>query len=115
MSFPRRFKPLIETELKDVDKPDYAWLVYAVCAAQEKSCGWGGWIIDSVYQNAPELKATTKRDKLLPGDYSAKCPRCHRPLYRTGAQLRFEPSLDQTPIHGVEGVDYQAHPVEYHD
>ncbi len=115
MVFPRRFQALIETTLDDVPKPDYAWLVYAVCAAKEKSCGWQGWIIDAVYQYSLELRKATGRDKLLPANYEARCPRCNLPLFRTSANLRFEPSPDQTRIGGVAGVDYEVAPIEYFD
>jgi hypothetical protein len=115
MAFPRRFKDLIEITLEQVEKPTYAWLVYAVCATEPQSCGWQGWIIEAVYQYSPELRLTTRRDKLLPADTSARCPRCNLPLFRTSASLRFEPSRDQTWIGGVAGVDYEVAPIEYCD
>jgi hypothetical protein len=115
MAFPRRFQALIETTLEEVDKPDYAWLMYAVCAVTRESCGWQGWIISAVYQYSPELLMATGRDKLLPADYEARCPRCNLPLFGTSAKLRFEPSRDQTPIGGVAGVDYEVAPIEYCD
>ncbi len=114
MAYPRKFNPLLDIELPDIDRPDYAWLVYAVCACSKKACGWGGWIIDAVYQYSPELQTTTRRDKPLPALTLQKCPLCGRDLFRTAADLRFEPSLDQTPI-SVPGVDYRVVPMEFED
>jgi hypothetical protein len=115
MPFPRKFQGLIEATWDDVVRPDYAWLVWAVCAAKQRSCGWAGWVIESIYRKSPELLATTGRDELLPADYDWKCPRCKLPLFRTGVILRFEPSEDQTSIVGEPGVDYEELPITYTD
>jgi hypothetical protein len=115
MPFPRKFQPLLELELPDVDRPDYAWLVYSVCACTPDACGWGGWVLDGAFQKlSPEIRATRRQDKVLPGIYHPGCPRCGKPLFRTGADLRLEPSLDQTPAL-IPGVDYQVVPMEYED
>jgi len=90
---PRKYP---EITLSDVDRPDYSWLTYSVCVGGKRSCGWEGWILEAIYQKDPELKQETNRDKLLPSDSSYRCPRCRNSLYRTGAQLRFEVSEDQS-------------------
>src|ERR1700689_2519190 len=92
---PTTFRKLKNITLDDVDRPDYAWLAYAVCAGEDGSCGWGGWIIESIYQFSAASRDATGRDKLLPADYDWKCPRCKRSLYRK-ARLRFIPSEDQS-------------------
>ena len=38
MAFPRKFKHLLEIELKDVETPDYVWITYAVCAVEKDAC-----------------------------------------------------------------------------
>ncbi len=113
MPFPRKFKPLLDLELPDVDRPDYAWLVYAVCACSKDACGWGGWMIDTVRQISREHGKT--RDKPLPAVTLQTCPNCGRDLFRTGAELRFEPSIDQTPLDRIPGVDYQVAPMKFED
>jgi hypothetical protein len=52
MGFPRKFKELLEIDLSDVDRPDEAWLTYAVCATEKNSCGWGGWMLEDIRNNA---------------------------------------------------------------
>lgn len=47
MSFPEKFRALIELREEQVTVPDYVWLAYAVCAVEWESCGWRGWIIES--------------------------------------------------------------------
>jgi hypothetical protein len=114
MPFPRKFKSLLELELTDLDKPDYAWITYVVCACSKKACGWGGWILEALYQDAPELRQTTRQDKLLNAPYRDRCPRCRRVLFRT-VSLRFEPSANQVPPWGRPGIDYQAASIQYED
>ncbi len=115
MAFPRKFQPLLDIELSDVDRPDYAWLVYAVCACSKDACGWGGWMIDAVCQISSESRATTGRDKYLDAVTLQTCPNCGRDLFRTNAELRFEPSIDQTSLEPIPGVDYEVMPMEFED
>lgn len=115
MLFPRRFQQLLETQLDDLDVPDYAWLRYSVCATEPESCGWAGWTIEAVYHKTGEVLPTGTGDKLLSALDAQVCPRCGRPLFRTAAGLRLEPSADQQEIHGVPGVDYEVVPMEYTD
>lgn len=113
MGFPRKFKERLELELKDLERPDYLWLTYAVCGVEKESCGWEGWIVESVTTKAEEDQPTGKWKRPLPiRDYD--CVECGRPLFRTGASLRFEVSADQTP-HWVLGVNYEAEEMEYDD
>ena len=115
MAFPKKFKHLIEIENKDVETPDYVWLVYAVCAVEQDSCGWGGWIIDAPFQgDREELSDSHRRQNSCPADYMFQCPTCRKHLFRTSAQLRLEPSKDQTPA-WVEGVLSVSSPIEYED
>lgn len=111
MPFPAKFKSLLETELSDVDRPDYAWLTYAVCATTTKACGWGGWILEAVFREVDPPAAAF--DGLLPADTRCKCPRCGRKLFRTSASLRFDRSSDQRHVHGEPGIDYRVVPMEY--
>ena len=113
MPFPRKFKKILETELKDVESPDYIWLAYAVCALEKQSCGWGGWIIEAAFKKSKEQHATSTGDKLL-NVVEQVCPQCGKQLFNTAASIKYEPSKDQTePL--VEGVDYEVLPMEYED
>ena len=106
MAFPRKFKHLIEIELEDVDTPDEVLLTYAVCAIEKDSCGWGGWYIEWASSN--EIgKTISAMDEQI-------CQKCGKPLYRTGASIKFKPSDDQTP-EWQEGVNYESAPIEYED
>ncbi len=113
MGFPRKFKALLETKLNDVESPDYLWLTYAVCAMSTDACGWGGWIVDGAFKKTDEKHPTGTGDKLLNTACEAKCPQCGKDLFRTEASVRYEPSEDQTPVHGLPGVDYDVSPIEY--
>ena len=112
--FPRKFKQLLELETKDVETPDYVWLVYAVCACDRDSCSWGGWIIEAAFKITGQKHHTGTGDKALSSDTTQTCPSCGKKLFRTAAAVRFEPAEDQTPI-WIEGVDYESSPMEYED
>jgi len=114
MGFPKKFKHLLESTVDDVDRPDYLWLSFAVCATTAEACGWGGWMIEGAYKNTGKHDPTASGDQLLSFDNeSQRCPRCSHPLFRTEVSLRFTPSQDQTNLTGVAGVDYEVAPMEY--
>jgi hypothetical protein len=110
MPFPKKFKHLLELTLKDVEAPDYGWLVYAVCGCDEGACGWGGWMLEAAFRNSTERHRTCTGDRLLSTAPVASCPICGKPLFRTDASIRMVPSTDQTePL--AEHVD--TTPMEY--
>lgn len=115
MPFPRKFRRLLETQLADIERPDYVWLSFSVCATEQESCGWAGWTIEAAYKKTDEALPTGTGDKLLAAQDQQICPRCGRPMFRTAASLRMEPSADQRQVHGVPGVDYEVAPIEYSD
>jgi hypothetical protein len=104
MAFPRKFKHLLEIELQDVTAPDEVILTYAVCAVEKGSCGWGGWYIECAFSKGKLINAMDEQI----------CPRCGKPLYRTGASVRFESSKNQTFMY-QEGVNYESDAIEYDD
>ncbi len=114
MGIPRRFKSLIETELKDVDIPDYAYLTYAVCAIDKESCGWAGWMIEAVFKKTGKEYPTGTGDKLLPAMMDQVCPRCGKVTWRTMASIVVVPSNDQELRAGARR-DYDILEVEYDD
>jgi hypothetical protein len=84
MPFPEKFRSLIELSEKRLIVPDFLWLSYAVCAVQEDSCGWQGWILESVEKGDMESKGTQ-----VSADTEQRCPVCNLPLYRTGVEKQF--------------------------
>lgn len=110
MGFPRKFKELLEIELTDVDRPDEAWLTYAVCATEKDSCGWGGWMLEDIRKNTSNEGSPIA----LPASCEQVCPRCGKETFRTSATLMFVPSLDQTG-RLVSGIDYEELPIEYEE
>ena len=84
MSFPEKFRGLIELSEDRVAVPDLLWLAYAVCAVEEKSCGWQGWILESVEQGNGGAHG-----KQINADTEQRCPVCNRQLYRTGVEKQF--------------------------
>ena len=111
MGFPRKFKNFLEIELKDVERPEEAWLTYAVCALENDSCGWGGWMLEAALKKPSKdgsFSALSEADEQV-------CPRCGRQTFRTGATLKFVQSSDQSHPSGVPGVDYEVAPIQYDD
>ncbi len=88
MPFPEKFRKLIELREEQVTIPDYVWLAYGVCGAEEDSCGWQGWIIESAWKivegKEVEVKADAEQD----------CPICSKQVYRTEVEkcFRFDPN-----------------------
>jgi hypothetical protein len=119
MPFPRKFRRLVEIELPDVEAPDYVWVVYAVCAVTPQGCGWGGWMLEGAFKLGDGLttdnRVTTRwGDTILPSMDAQICPRCGGETFRTGADLRMEPSNNQKRD-SVPGRDYHVLPIEYDD
>ena len=114
MPFPRKFRERLESTLQDVQRPDYLWLVYAVCGVEKDSCGWEGWVTDGVFQATTERHPSSTGDKPLP-QMDDKCPRCSKQLFRTSAALRFDVSNDQRSPYGEPSKDYQVAPIKYED
>jgi hypothetical protein len=112
MPFPSRFKPLLELTFADLTKPDYLWLTYSVCGCDHDSCGWHGWVLEAIFARSITVQPTGTGDALLPSSGDS-CPRCGRPLFRTAASVRFEPSAAQVPVHGEPHEDYDPAPMEY--
>jgi hypothetical protein len=96
-----------------VPKPDYVWLAHAVCATDESSCGWAGWMTEAIFRRSAKRLPTSTGDELLESVEQDTCPRCGRALFRTGIAVRCEPSLDQSPPQGEPGIAYGVCPLEY--
>jgi len=112
MAFPIKFKRQLEKGINDVTSPDYVFLVYAVCGVEEDSCGWEGWILESVYKKSTTAHMTLTGDEILNASDEQNCPRCGKTTFRTDALLKFDRAKDQKPPL-VEGVDYETVPIEY--
>jgi len=95
MTDSEKFEHLKELTLDDVVMPSEGWVAYAVCAGDEKSCGWQGWI----------LEAISRDGKQLPADTRQICPVCDEATFRTWAKLQFRPSPDQPKIEDFESAD----------
>lgn len=106
MAFPEKFRSRLELTKAQLPLPTGSWLSYAVCGCAHDSCGWEGWILESVYQ-------IDGKEKLeLSIDDRQICPECGKALFRTEASLRFIPSADQKPDL-VPGVDYTCSEMQY--
>jgi hypothetical protein len=95
MAFPRKFRALIETEEDQATTPDYVWLSFAVCATEEDSCGWGGWIIESAWKS--QDNDVQKVEVEVEADTEQRCPRCNKLLYRTGVEKQYQLNPDAGP------------------
>ena len=110
MTFPTKFKHLLELEDRDVEMPEQVFVTYSVCACETHSCGWGGWTLESVRRSDPMSEPAWLGRTELPADTNQQCPRCSRPLYRTGVSLLLEPTAEQPVAEHVETA-----PIEYAD
>ena len=116
MGYPKKFKQLLESTLNDVERPDYVWLTYAVCAMTADACGWDGWTIEGAFKQTDKLYPTATGDKALTSDNeNQRCPRCGRQLFRTQATIRLTPSGNQISTTGVPVIDYEVVPMRYDD
>jgi hypothetical protein len=106
MAFPEKFRALIELKEEQVNVPDYVWLSYAVCATEDDSCGWQGWIIES----ARKVLGDRQREIEVEADTEQHCPRCGKPLYRTGVEKQFRLNPDAGP---KIGYPYRTTPIKY--
>lgn len=113
MRYLKKFKHLLEAELKDVEVPDYVILTYAVCACDEDACGWGGWMIEAAFKETDRKDwPTGTGDKYVMSNNEQRCPTCGRETYRTSAQIVLDspkPLLDEN-----EG-QYEIEPIVYED
>ena len=103
MPFPLKFRELLETKPGDGSVPAKIWLSFAVCGAFHDSCGWAGWIGESV---------TDEEGKQLPAATEQICERCGKLLFRTAVSIKAVPATDQTPTL-QPGVDYEVVPIQY--
>jgi hypothetical protein len=71
MPFPEKFRPLIELSESQVTIADFVWLSYAVCAVDEDSCGWCGWVIESAWKVVGE----DRKEVEVEADAEQRCPR----------------------------------------
>jgi hypothetical protein len=112
MTFPAKFRHLIERTVDEVEAPDYVWLAYAVCAVTADACGWEGWMLETALRGDGRKHPTGTGDRLLSAADEQVCPRCGRRTFRTGVAIRLEPSADQSrPLRA--GIDYEVAPIEY--
>ena len=105
MSFPEKFRTLIETRDGQVAVPDYVWLSYAVCAVYEDSCGWTGWVIESAW------KSLEGREENLRADIEQSCPQCGKDLYRTAVEKQYRLNPDPAP---KISYTYETAPLQFH-
>ena len=103
MKFPSKYRKLLETKLGEVNLPSEVWLTYAVCGLYQESCGWTGWIIESVIDN---------KGKQLSAANEQKCEVCGKSMFRTEATIKLIPASDQTPKL-ILGRDYEVSQMEY--
>lgn len=104
MPFPEKYRTLIELQDDQVTVPDFVWLSYAVCAVEEDSCGWRGWIIESAW------KGVGKNRQQVEADTEQCCPVCGKRLYRTAVEKQFQ--LNPTGGPKLE-YPYEEVPVTY--
>jgi hypothetical protein len=73
----------MEVAEPDAIVPDEVWLSYALCTVEESSCGWAGWIIESVWtsQGADKLAVSAADNQ--------RCPNCGKLLFRTGLEKKY--------------------------
>lgn len=106
MAIPEKFRPLVEAPPSPL--PTRLWLAHAVCVMEEASCGWAGWILDGVVSASAGQE---NAEDVLAADYSQRCPRCGKTLFRTGVDLPFSKSMNEESPFAKS--DYVTKPIEY--
>lgn len=106
MPFPEKYRGLIELREDQVTVPDYVWLAYAVCAVEETSCGWRGWIIESAWK----LVGKDLQEVEVEADAEQVCPVCGKQPYRTGIEKQFRLNSEAGP---KIGYDYDSAPITF--
>ena len=105
MSFPEKFRALIETREDQIIIPDYLWLSFAVCAVDDDSCGWTGWILESAW------KSVEGREDEVAADTGQRYPQCGKDLYRTAVEKQFR----WNPHAGPKiSYPYETAPIRFH-
>ena len=79
---------LMDIGTADVDLPDSCFLCFAVCAGEEHSCGWGGWMLEGTFKNSNVQHNDKVLGQPLPQVSLQICPNCRGPLFRTAAYVR---------------------------
>lgn len=92
MPFPEKFRDLIELREEQVDVPDYVWLSYAVCAVEEDSCAWQGWIIEAACKQREGLP-----EEYVKADDDQVCPDCGKVLFRTEVEKQYRLNVNAGP------------------
>jgi hypothetical protein len=113
MAFPAKFRQLIELTAADVEKPDYVYLSYAVCAVTKEGCGWGGWMIEAAFRRDGKNHPTGTGDRLLSAADEQICPRCGGETFMTEVDLCMEPVGETKRLR--QGIDYEVVPIEYEE
>ena len=103
MAYPLKYRKLLETKSGEVPLPAEVWLSFAVCGTSKESCGWSGWIIESV---------TDVEGKQLPAATEQVCEKCGKTLFRTEVTIKVIPAADQTPDM-IPGKDFNVSSMEY--
>jgi hypothetical protein len=103
MPFPSKFKALLEAKPGDVASPSEIWISFAVCGTSQDSCGWSGWILESVVD---------AEGRQLPAATDQVCGRCGKQLFRTVVAIKAVQAPDQSSTL-VPGRDYVASPTDY--
>ena len=96
---------MIELREGQVTIPDVVWLSYAVCAVDEDSCGWGGWILESAWKVGADHKEVE-----VESDAEQRCPRCAKLLFRTEVEKQFRLNPDAGP---KIDYPYETTPIEF--
>jgi hypothetical protein len=88
MPFPRKFKHLIERDTTGLTAPEAVRIEFCACATETDSCGWQGWTLSALDPSPAE----TRRHE---ADTRQRCPRCDRPLFHIGPELKYYRSPEQ--------------------
>ena len=113
MCFPKKFKNKLEITKNDVVIPDFVWLTYSVCGAEEDSCGWEGWKIEwAAKENSRKDDSSSTGDTTLPADTYQICPNCKKQLFRTEASCKYILAKDQK-LKYKGNFEYETIPMKY--
>ena len=86
---PETIMRLQDTENGEVISPSYIILTYSVCALDEKSCAWRGWLLEGAFEVTGKTHNSGTGDRVVAAVTNQICPNCGKQLFRTIVQRHY--------------------------
>jgi hypothetical protein len=109
LPYPAKFRHLMQTAEFSATVPDVVRLAFALCCAEQDSCGWTGWIIEAAWNG--ESDAEWAERKFVPTADNQRCPDCGKQTFRTGLARHY----GLQSVQPVEAINHDVVPITFDD